>query len=359
MTHETDASGVAPGRDLADLTNERLESMTDTTLAVLPGLRLVSPDTDLAGLASRMAPIPNACNVQDGMDELVTPEELLNWLNASGEHFDPAKDLRLAVVDDQLVGYTWVDWVDTTDGLREYRLGGYVQPDWQRRGIGTALLAWGEQHSREHAGAHPSERPSGFGSWASEKRVAKAALLTKHGYTQVRWFFDMLRPDLEGIDIPPLPEGLEIRPVGGDEAAWRELFAADVEAFLDHWGGFAADEAHFQEWIRDSSFDPSLYVVAWDGEQIAGGVENAIYAKDNEAFNRRRGWLDSVFVRRPWRRRGLGAALVARSLVRLREAGMSEAMLGVDSANPTGALGLYERAGFKVHTRSQAFRKPM
>jgi ribosomal protein S18 acetylase RimI-like enzyme len=86
---------------------------------------------------------------------------------------------------------------------------------------------------------------------------------------------------------------------------------------------------------------------------------NTIYTADNEAFGRRRGWLDSVFVRRAWRRRGLGAALVARSLVRLREAGMSEAMLGVDSDNPSGALALYERAGFEVHRRSAAYRKPM
>jgi ribosomal protein S18 acetylase RimI-like enzyme len=135
----------------------------------------------------------------------------------------------------------------------------------------------------------------------------------------VRWFFEMLRTDLDDVDVPPLPQGLEIRPIANEEADLRRLLAADVEAFKDHWGGFAGDEA----------------------------------------FGRSRGWLDSVFTRRPWRRRGLGAAHVARSLVRLREAGMTEAMLGVDSDNPTGALGLYERAGFRVHTRSVAYRKPM
>ena len=61
----------------------------------------------------------------------------------------------------------------------------------------------------------------------------------------------------------------------------------------------------------------------------------------------------------PWRRRGLGSALVARSLIVFRERGMTSAGLGVDADNPTGALGLYERAGFEVDFRSTAYRKPM
>lgn len=342
--------------------------MIDATLAAagrwppqeaIPGFRLTGPDGDWATLAGRMAAVANACNRRDGIDEHVSEAELVNWLSAAGEHFDPTRDVVLAQVHDELVGYLWTDWVDTTDGLREYRVRGYVHPDWERRGIGTQLLAWGERHAAEHAASHPTDRPLGVGTWCPEQRTRKAELLEKHGYQPVRWFFEMLRPDLENIQVPALPEGLEIRPVGRNDGELRQLFAADVEAFQDHWGGFAADEAAYQEWIKDPNFDPWLFVIAWDGDEIAGGVENGIYAEDNAAFNRKRGWLDSVFTRRAWRRRGLGAALVARSLLRLRDAGMTEAMLGVDSENPTGALGLYERAGFQVHTRSLAFRKPL
>jgi ribosomal protein S18 acetylase RimI-like enzyme len=46
------------------------------------------------------------------------------------------------------------------------------------------------------------------------------------------------------------------------------------------------------------------------------------------------------------------------SLVRLREAGMASAGLGVDADNPTGALRLYEECGFEVEFRSAAYRKP-
>ena len=67
----------------------------------------------------------------------------------------------------------------------------------------------------------------------------------------------------------------------------------------------------------------------------------------------------SVFTRRQWRRRGLGRALIARSLVRLRERGMTSASLGVDAENPSGALGLYEGIGFAASYRSAAWRKEM
>ncbi|MDH4148763.1 MAG: GNAT family N-acetyltransferase [Acidimicrobiia bacterium] len=158
--------------------------------------------------------------------------------------------------------------------------------------------------------------------------------------------------------IPPMPEGLELRPIS-DREGYRRVWDADAEAFMDHWGGFDASDASFEEWLDQPDFDPSLFLIAWDGDEIAGGVINEIDTTENEALNRKRGLLASVFVRRPWRRRGLAAALVARSLLLLRERGMTSAWLGVDADNPTGALGVYERAGFAVHSRATAYRKPM
>jgi GNAT superfamily N-acetyltransferase len=167
----------------------------------------------------------------------------------------------------------------------------------------------------------------------------------------------MVRPDMEEVDVPPLPDGLEVRPVA--PAAYRQLWDADVEAFRDHWGGFDGSETVYQAWLKDPKFDPGLWVVAWDGDEIAGGVINTISEAENAAFNRRRGWLQSVFTRRAWRRRGLARALVGRSLVLLRERGMTSAGLGVDADNPQAATRIYEEAGFEVDTRSTAYRKPM
>jgi mycothiol synthase len=302
--------------------------------------------------------IANAANEADGVDEHASLAGLANWLLTPRANYQPADDIVVATTAGQVIGYGWTDWVETTDHRREYRTRGHVDPAWRRRGVGTTILAHNEARLGEVATTHPDDLPRVLGAWASERRLGAAALLTANGYQPVRYFFDMLRPNLEGVDVPTLPDGMEIRPVT-DVAGFRRLFAADIEAFMDHWGGFDASEASFQQWLADPNFDPSLFVIAWDGDEIAGAVINAIDAKENEAFSRRRGVLESVFVRRPWRRRGLAAALVGRSLELLRERGMTSAWLGVDADNPTGALGVYERAGFAVHQRSSAYHKPM
>jgi mycothiol synthase len=302
--------------------------------------------------------ISNAANQADGIDEHTSQAGLANWLLTPRANFNPADDLVVATVADAVVGHGWVDWVNTTDGKREYRTRGHVHPAWRRRGVGAAILAHNEARILQVAAAHPDDRPRVFGAYAPERRRGAVALLTGAGYQPVRYFFDMLRPTLDDVDVPPLPVGMEIRPVT-DRAGIRQLFDADTEAFLDHWGGFDASEATFNQWMLDPNFDPSLFVIAWDGDQIAGAVINSIDAEENEALDRRRGLLDSVFVRRPWRRRGVAAALVGRSLALLRERGMTSAWLGVDADNPTGALGVYERAGFRVHLRSTAYHKPM
>ncbi|TMB57729.1 MAG: GNAT family N-acetyltransferase [Chloroflexi bacterium] len=199
----------------------------------------------------------------------------------------------------------------------------------------------------------------GHGWWRlGTPPIGPASTELANGYEPVRYFFDMVRPTLDEIVVPPMPEGIEVRPAD-DPSLYRQLFDADADAFVDHWGGFTADDAAFAEWTQDPDFDPSLFVVGWDGDHVAGAVFNKIEARENEELNRKRGLLDSVFVRRPWRRRGLAAALVARSLVQLRERGMTSAWLGVDADNPTSALGVYERAGFAVDRRSTAYRKPM
>ena len=332
------------------------DELTAPAATLPPGvsLRPFAGDADLAAFVE----IHRAANEADGVEERTTLEAMRNWASYPSRSFDVSRDVVVAEVAGRPVAYGVTNWVDTSDGVREYGSRGHVHPNWRRRGIGTAILRHNEAQMREQAFAHDVDTPRVHGAYSSERRPGATALLEANGYRPVRWFFDMVRPTLDGIVVPPLPDGIEIRPVSGRDQM-RKLFDADVEAFHDHWGGFDATDEVFEQWLADPDYDPALFVVAWDGEEIAGAVWNVIQVAENEAFNRRRGLLDSVAVRRPWRGRGLGSALVGLSLRLLREHGMDSATLGVDADNPNGALRLYENAGFEVDVRSTGYRKPM
>ena len=108
-----------------------------------------------------------------------------------------------------------------------------------------------------------------------------------------------------------------------------------------------------------SGHDPSLWVIAFDGDEIAGGVVNIVDPEENAQTGNHRGYVEAVFTRPAWRRRGLARALVAESLVRLRDRGMTSALLGVDGANPNQAMTLYEDIGFEIAATELEWRRPL
>jgi len=137
------------------------------------------------------------------------------------------------------------------------------------------------------------------------------------------------------------------------------VMLAEDEAFRDHWGHRPETDADRRRWLDDPRQDLALWQVAYAGDEVAGVVFPLVDSAENERFGRRRAWLDSVSVRRPWRRRGVARALIVRALLALRERGLTSAVLGVDADNPTGALGLYETVGFRRERNAAAYRKPV
>ncbi|HEY7599023.1 MAG TPA: GNAT family N-acetyltransferase, partial [Candidatus Limnocylindrales bacterium] len=318
-------------------------------------LRPYAGESDIAAIVAIM----NAEWAHDGVPERVTEGEKRAEYGHASAMFDAARDVTLAEVDGEPVAYAIRGWVDVADSeLREYRTDGAVLPQWRGRGIGRAVLRESMRRAMELAATHDTPRGRVMGSFSHQGQPADEALLRSEGYVAVRYGFDMGRPNLDDVPEVALPEGLEVREVTRADAP--AVFAADIEAFRDHWGGFDDSPAELQRWLDSPEFDPTLWVVAFDAAsgEVAGAVINAVYAEENAELGLNRGWLDSVFTRRPWRRRGLARALIARSLVKLRERGLSSAVLGVDAENPSGALGLYESVGFVVEHRSTAWRKP-
>ena len=326
----------------------------ETVGPAIPGLRFrhFAGPRDYPGMAGANMAARRAV----GVDEAVTVDTLANQY-AHLTNSDRDRDLVIVELDGRIAGYARVEWSDQNDGSRTFDQICIVDPIVRGRGIGSALLAWGEERAREIAGQHPVDCPQWHGAdlWDGDDRGVR--LVRRHGYEPVRTFFFMVRPTLDGIAPAVVPEGFALRPV--DRDALRLVFDASGKAFRDHWGSVDDDEASFERFVGDPRTDPSLFVVAFAGEEVAGAVLNVIDDEENAMFDRRRGLLDSVFVRRPYRQRGLGRALVLRSLEVLRERGMTSASLGVDSENPNAALHLYEACGFERIRSSTAWRKAL
>ena len=334
---------------VADLELERLAA--EAPIAGLTFRRLRLPED-----ARPLSKLHNAAAEADHTEEVGTPAEWEHWL-AHPSGMDPMTDALVVELGGEIVAYAQARIDQDNDGGRNYLTGGEVAVARRGQGIGRTLLHHNERHLRALAAAHPADLEKRFESWSYDSQVRCNRLLESESYETVRYFFEMLRPDLEEIPDLPLPEGLEIRPLLPEQ--YRQVFQADVEAFRDHWGGMDETDDAFHRHFSGPNFRPDLVRVAWDGDEVAGVVNNQALTGYNEKTGARRGILNGVSVRRPWRRRGLARALVADSLRGLRDAGFTSAALGVDADNPTGALGVYEATGFVVERKGRTYRKPL
>jgi mycothiol synthase len=222
-----------------------------------------------------------------------------------------------------------------------------VAPDARGRGIGTALLGLVETRAGEVIAEEGGGAEVSLTQTVGHLNDAARGLLERNGYAPARRFWRMevelgappQEPDwAEGIRVDVLRRGQE-----------RAMFDAMSEAFADHWG----TPPSYEEWrawtVEREGFDPSLWFLAWDGQEIAAGAQCAL--QDGVA------WVHVLGVRRPWRRRGLGLALLLQSFTEFYERGERRVVLNVDSENDTGATRLYERAGMSVTRFSDLYEK--
>ncbi len=228
---------------------------------------------------------------------------------------------------------------------------GFVHPDFRGMGIGTSLLRRAEERARsEIALAEPSARVS-LQTLMDDKDATGHKLLQAEGYSPIRYYWRM---EINLQEAPPaatFPDGIELRPFVKDEHA-AAVWQANNEAFRDHWG---SHERTYEEWAHgkfgSSSFDPSLWMIAWDGDQVAGFSQNR--------YRMGIGWIGTIGVRRPWRKKGLGLALLRHSFGEFYRRGMKTIGLGVDASNPTGATRLYQRAGMHAASEFLTYEKEL
>lgn len=324
----------------------------------VPGLRFRhfhAPD-DFAGMAAANQATRDA----GGQEEVITAESMahdyghfINW--------DPIADTLIAERDGRIVGYARTQWRDQTDGKRAFTTIVIVEPAQRGTGMAQAMLGWAEARLVAIAAAilPRDRRPGTMQTFTLGNETEIAAALEARGWTRTGQGHEMVRPTLDDLPERPMPPGLVVRPIGLDEASRRRVWDAGVEAFADERNETEATEEEWHAFLTDPRQDPSLWVIAFDGDEIAGGVRGLIDPVGNAHHGRERGLLDGAFTRRPWRRRGLARALIARALVRLRDHGMTSAYLGVDGLNPNQAMDLYGSLGFEIVSTTYDWAKPL
>ena len=226
-----------------------------------------------------------------------------------------------------------------------------VHPDYRGQGIGTALCQWAEHRTRQAIPKAPPGARVVLRQEIVDTNTAARELLCSRGHQLVRHSFYMAI-DLDGPPPQPvLPPGVAIRSFVRHQDL-RALILAEREAFRDHWGYVESPvEKDYGEWIHwldsDPNHDPSLWFLAIDGDEIAG----ASLCIPKVAEDPEMGLVEDLFVRRPWRRRGVALALLHHSFGVFHRRGKRRVGLGVDAQSLTGATRLYERAGMYVERR--------
>ena len=322
---------------------ETLTKANNTNLD--PGLHLRPVQwTDVNAVAKL---IYDVCEADGDTTVAVTPDELkLEWQNPG---FDLSRDAFLIeTTDGRVVGYE--EFVNSYEHAF-LQTDGYVHPEFKGRGIGTTLLRVIEARAREDmALALPDVRVS-LRSGIDNRDPSSHDLHRNEGYQPLRYHWRMEIKLTEAPKPVVFPDGIELRPFVREEHAHAVLDAQN-EAFRDHWG---SHDVSFERWEHGKfgrdDFDPTLWMIAWDGDQIAGFSQNR--------YRMGIGWISTLGVRRPWRKRGLGEALLLHSFGEFHRRGMTTIGLGVDAQNPTGATRLYQKVGMYAASEFVTYEKEL
>jgi mycothiol synthase len=219
--------------------------------------------------------------------------------------------------------------------------GGVVHPRAHGRGYGSRLAAFAEGWIEDQ----PAEK---IHTWTIAGDTAADELFLSRGYREVRRFWDMA---IELTAEPPQLAAVEVEMFSGEDADALAFHDALDEAFSDHWEHHSLD---FDEWWAEKraqpDYDPSLWFLIRDGGEVAAVVRN-------DPDRHGGGYVGALGVRRPWRGKGYGKALLRHSFREFHRRGRRRVSLGVDAASPTGATRLYESVGMHVELESVVYEK--
>lgn len=297
----------------------------------------------------------NKADALDHLDEAIDASALRELLHRPD--FDPHNGAFLALDEHGgIVGHARLD-LNNAPPQSRFIAHTVVHPDWRDEAIEQLLLQelWSRaQRRRRNLGSKPVQ----FRTYCVTHQGKRIALFESLGLRPVRYDLHMVCHPLDNLADPTFPPGMRVRPYArgqDDEAALAVINAA----FADVMDFAAATLEDLRHWLEAPSFREHLSYVAFDGEELAGlclCTESELRAG---LLGRRDGYVDTLCVRREYRRRGLGLALLRKCLQAFKRAGLQSATLGTDTENPTEAMRLYKQAGFREAWRWVTYGKEM
>lgn len=272
--------------------------------------------------------------------------------------FNPAEDIRLVFAPNgEMVGYIEV-WTTVKPPVHPW-LWARVDPHYEDLGIGAVLFNWGEERAKKALAEVPADLRVAPQVGTYRQDETSRRLFEGLGYRHIRSSYTMRI----NLDVPPpapeWPEDITLR-LYNPETDLETVYRAVNESFRDHYGHV---DSPYEEGLKRfrhfmtgyEGFDPTLWFLAMDGDQAAG----ISLCRDRSFNDPNVGWVSTLGVRRPWRKRGIGLALLRHSFCELYRRGKRKAGLGVDAENLTGALRLYENAGMHVHQAFDRYEKEL
>jgi len=291
-----------------------------------------------------------------GEDEILDADELINEMKIPG--FKPEDDLRVVFAPNgEMVGYIEV-WTTSKPPVHPW-IWGRVHPEYEGLGIGAWLMNWAEERSLRELNNIPEDMRLAPRTGIHSVATGSIKLFEDLGYKPIRSSYRMKIDMHVPVPEPKWPEGITLKPYDPDTDA-EAVYRADTEAFRDHFGFIEQPfEESFKSFMHNMTqfegFDPSLWFLAMDGDEIAGISLCRPHAYDDFEM----GFVNILAVRRPWRKRGLGLALLRHSFNEYHRRGKRKVGLGVDAENLTGALHLYEKAGMHILRQYNTYEKEL
>lgn len=307
--------------------------------------------TPTADDAAAIAELTNEVTRAEAGFPWTTTEETRDELTMPRDEATPP-DVILVDGTGSFVGYLQVTKWDTS----EFQLIAFVPPRFWGEGMSAWLIRRGEMDVVAQAGGPGSGVVTRVARFAGNEPAAR--LFRALGYTYERTFW-MMRIELETAKEPVdwVPEAIRIRTFER-ETDERAVYDAISEAFMDHWGSWTETFERFRHNRIDGEgarFDPTLWFIAFEGDEVVGAACcSAITPRADDTAE-----VNLLGVRRPWRRRGIGLALLRTAFGELRGRGIARCELGVDAENPTGATRLYERAGMRLVYSWEIWKKTL